>query len=160
MKMRGGVLTWTPAVKWTVISLVVLAVIAVFVIITLALMGKLGSNESVSDNIVENGVTYQTPSYSNPYQEIGTLQQMNVPGSAAPMLLQLSGRRVRQSRFQYYTNITQNGVSIRTAVHYGGRDCQNENGCDELYDNETVTVPATGGLSFKVTLYPRTLSRG
>lgn len=51
----------------------------------------------------------------------------------------------------YYTQ-NSNFVSVRLPVYLNGKDCSGEYGCEELSDNDEVTVPQMN-MSFKVTLY-------
>ena len=60
-------------------------------------------------------------------------------------ILPLYGRRTasRSDRFQYYTR-TDTYNPVQLPVEYRRRNCQDDVGCDELYDRDTVRVSATG----------------
>ena len=69
-------------------------------------------------------------------------------------ILPLYGKRIwcgKISKWLYYTQ-TNKFVSVHLPVYKNNKDCSAEYGCDELYDNDTVTVPQFNE-SFTVTLY-------
>lgn len=58
-----------------------------------------------------------------------------------------------RNRYQYFTRTdTHNPQDI--TVLYNKRDCSTEMGCDEIFDKDTVTLPAYSGQTFNVSLYP------
>jgi len=76
------------------------------------------------------------------YQSMGTIR------TEEGQILPLYGRRTasRSDRFQYYTRTdTYNPVQI--PVEYRRRNCQDDVGCEELYDRDRVRLGAlqTGG---------------
>ncbi len=81
------------------------------------------------------------------YQSIGVLK---LEGGE---ILPLYGRRTtsRSDRYQYYTR-TDTYNPVQLPVFYKRRDCQDDIGCDELFDGESVKVGATGKMA-NVTLY-------
>lgn len=60
----------------------------------------------------------------------------------------------RKHRWHYYTTNDPNNPSsrVKLPVSYSGRDCMDELGCDEIYENENVSV---GGRTenYRVHLY-------
>jgi len=81
------------------------------------------------------------------YQSIGVLK---LEGGE---ILPLYGRRTtsRSDRYQYYTR-TDTYNPVQLPVFYKRRDCQDDIGCDELFDGESVKVGGTGKTG-NVTLY-------
>lgn len=81
------------------------------------------------------------------YQSMGVITMDN--GEVLP----LYGRRTasRSDRFQYYTR-TDTYNPVQLPLRYKNRDCQDDVGCDELMDGETVKMAATGKEG-KATLY-------
>jgi len=88
-----------------------------------------------------------TQGYPEKYQAIGAL---NMEGGE---ILPLYGRRTtsRSDRFQYYTR-TDTYNPVQLPIIYKRRDCQDDIGCDELFNGDRIRVGATGK-SGEVTLY-------
>ena len=74
------------------------------------------------------------------YQSMGVLQTEN------GQILPLYGRRTAYSsnRYNYYTRTDTNNP-VPLPIHYKRRDCQDSNGCDELFSGETIKILPTGG---------------
>ena len=72
-------------------------------------------------------------------------QSMGVIKMEDGQILPLYGRRTasRSDRFQYYTR-TDTYNPVQLPVEYRRRNCQDDVGCEELYDKDTVKVSATG----------------
>ena len=80
-------------------------------------------------------------------------QQMGVVLGSDGKPLPLYGRRVapRSDRFNYYTRTdTYNPVAL--PVHFKRKDCQDNLGCDEVFNGDSVKISPTGE-EVKVTLY-------
>lgn len=73
-----------------------------------------------------------------------TYQSMGVVKLEDGAILPLYGRRTasRSDRFQYYTR-TDSYNPVQLPLQYKRRDCQDDVGCDELFDGESVRVAAT-----------------
>jgi len=72
------------------------------------------------------------------YQSMGVIKLED--GGVLP----LYGRRTasRSDRFQYYTR-TDTYNPVQLPIQYKRRDCQDDVGCDELFDGESVRLAAT-----------------
>ncbi len=72
-------------------------------------------------------------------------QSMGVITTGDGQVLPLYGRRTasRSDRFQYYTR-TDTYNPVQLPVRYKNRDCQDDVGCEELMDGESIKVTATG----------------
>ena len=72
-------------------------------------------------------------------------QSMGVIKTGDGQVLPLYGRRTasRSDRFQYYTR-TDTYNPVQLPLRYKNRDCQDDVGCDELFDGERVKMAATG----------------
>jgi hypothetical protein len=80
-------------------------------------------------------------------------QQMGVVLGSDGKPLPLYGRRVapRSDRFNYYTRTdTYNPVAL--PIHFKRKDCQDNLGCDEVFNGDSVKISPTGE-EVKVTLY-------
>lgn len=90
-------------------------------------------------------------------QQVGILTaQGGSSSSAAPdrTILPLFGREldVRRGRWNYYTR-TDGSNPVQVPVRFGNRQCDDTyNGCNEVYDDDAVHVPALGR-SFKASIY-------
>ena len=73
------------------------------------------------------------------YQSLGVIK------TGDGQVLPLYGRRTasRSDRFQYYTR-TDTYNPVQLPVRYKNRDCQDDIGCEELFDGEKVKMAATG----------------
>ncbi len=82
-----------------------------------------------------------------PFKQIGILYNDN--GDLLPLL----GRRTYASstRWNYYT-ITNEAISIKIPIILKDRECMLTQGCDELYDNDRVTIPELNS-TFMVKIY-------
>ena len=68
-------------------------------------------------------------------------------------ILQLFGRAISPGsyKWQYYTN-SDNFQSVKVQLMHKGRQCLDDNGCEELYTGDIVRVPAYN-MHFRVELY-------
>lgn len=80
-------------------------------------------------------------------------QSMGVISIGDGEVLPLYGRRTasRSDRFQYYTR-TDTYNPVQLPLQHKRRDCQDDVGCEELFDGETVRIPASGKEG-KVSIY-------
>ena len=71
-------------------------------------------------------------------------QSMGIVKTESGELLPLYGRRIasRSDRFNYYTRTDTNNP-LPLPITYKRRDCQDDVGCEELFDNEQVTIIPT-----------------
>ncbi len=92
-----------------------------------------------------------------PVQQVGILTgEGGSASSAAPdrTILPLYGREIdsRRGRWNYYTR-TDGANPVQVPVRVRNRLCDDDtNGCDEVYNDDSVHVPALGR-SFKATVY-------
>lgn len=101
-------------------------------------------------------VNIQTRGFPDQFQQIGLL---TTPGgtdnSATPTrtILPLFGRSIDSSRnrWNYYTR-TDGMNPVQVPVQYKRRNCDDDTGCDELMDGESVGVPIMGQ-SFTASIY-------
>ena len=80
-------------------------------------------------------------------------QSMGIVTTSSGELLPLYGRRLasRSDRFNYYTRTDTNNP-IPLPIRHKKRDCQDDVGCDELYDGDNVEISPTKQ-SGNVTIY-------
>ena len=90
------------------------------------------------------------------YKQIGTLHEVN-PNTTNPVILPLYGARTYSgsSKWLYYTYTDQFNKVKLPVYNTKQRNCQNEYGCDELYDNDQITINAYSS-QFMVQLYVKT----
>jgi hypothetical protein len=98
---------------------------------------------------------------AGPFQQIGVLTaEGGSSSSAAPdrTILPLYGRELdpRRSRWNYYTR-TDGSNPVQVPVRVRNRVCDDDtNGCDEVYDGDSVNVPVLGR-SFKASIYRKSI---
>lgn len=82
-----------------------------------------------------------------------TYQSMGVITMEDGKILPLYGRRTasRSDRFQYYTR-TDTYNPVQLPIKHNRRDCQDDIGCEELFDRENITITPTNQ-SGKVSIY-------
>jgi hypothetical protein len=103
------------------------------------------SNYSVPINVPTRG-------FASSYQQVGVITSDTNQGSK---ILPLFGRQQWKggNRWNFYTSTDQYN-SLKLPIYSKKRDCQDQNGCDELYDGDDVVVPQYGENNiFKVTMY-------
>lgn len=91
--------------------------------------------------------TIATQGIPESYQSMGVLK------TDSGQMLPLYGRRTssRSDRFQYYTR-TDSYNPVQLPIEYRRHNCQDDVGCDELYDGDKLKIGATGD-SATVTIY-------
>jgi len=99
---------------------------------------------------------FPTQGYAESFQQVGLLVAPGgSPLSANPerTLVPLYGRRTMASRnkWNYYTR-TDGLNPVQVPIRYKNRDCDDDNGCDEIYDGDEVSSPAQGQ-TFKANIY-------
>ena len=85
-------------------------------------------------------INIPTRGYIPQFQQIGIITKKT---EGEPVILPLYGKPVYpgSSKWMYYTS-TDKFPSIKLPVLNNNKDCQNEYGCNELYDSETINVPS------------------
>jgi hypothetical protein len=101
-------------------------------------------------------VNVQTRGVPDAYQQMGVLTtQGGTDNSGTPTrtILPLFGRQLttNRDRWNYYTR-TDGMNPVQVPVQYKRRNCDSDNGCDEIIDGESVGVPVMGQ-SFTATVY-------
>ena len=105
-------------------------------------------------------INVPTRGYSGGVMQVGILHKEEVSDdskrigqNSEPVILPLFGRQTYNgsNKWSYYTS-TDKMNQIKIPISNKNRVCNSEYGCDELYDGDTVTVPAYNG-DFKVSIY-------
>ena len=109
--------------------------------------------EPVGDVGPVRNVEVQRPVYNINTQRVEPFRQIGILYNDNGDLLPLLGRRTYASstRWNYYT-ITNEAISIKIPIILKDRECMLSQGCDELYDNDKVTIPELHS-SFVVKIY-------
>ena len=108
------------------------------------------------------GIPINIPSrgYSNAFQQVGMLYKETIqsesqtPGNNSDVnILPLYGRPTYpgSNKWSYYTSSDKFNM-IKIPFSHKGRECDSEHGCEELYDDDTVDIPAYNG-QFRVKIY-------
>lgn len=105
-------------------------------------------------------INIPTRGYSGGVMQVGILHKEEVSDdtkrigqNSEPVILPLFGRQTYNgsNKWSYYTS-TDKMNQVKIPISNKNRVCNSEYGCDELYDGDTVTVPAYNG-DFKVSIY-------
>lgn len=102
--------------------------------------------------LVLNKQEFEKPDVSQPEQSEEKTRLMN--NMPEPVLLPLYGRKLdsNNQRWEYYCGSDKYN-SMRLPVYYGNRDCQNDTGCNEIYDGDHVSVPDYTQKTFRARIY-------
>ena len=105
-------------------------------------------------------INIPTRGESGGYQQVGVLHKIQTTDStmpigrnSEPVILPLMGAPTYNGshKWTYYT-ATDKYNQIKLPITNKNRQCDSEYGCDELYDDDEVTIPAYNG-TFKVKKY-------
>jgi len=95
---------------------------------------------------------FEKPDVSQPEQ---TEEKTRLIYNASePTLLPLFGRKLNSNndRWEYYCGSDKYN-SMRLPIYYGNKDCQNDTGCNEIYDGDHVSVPDYSKQTFRARIY-------
>uniref|UniRef100_A0A6C0E854 Uncharacterized protein n=1 Tax=viral metagenome TaxID=1070528 RepID=A0A6C0E854_9ZZZZ len=105
-------------------------------------------------------VNVPTRGYSGGYQQVGILYKKSIsdptsaPGNNTESnILPLYGQPTfsGSNKWNYYTS-SDKFTSLKIPVQHKNKECTNEHGCQELYDGDSVAIPAYNG-DFEVKIY-------
>jgi hypothetical protein len=108
------------------------------------------------------GVPINIPSrgFSGGFQQVGMLYKQDVENpdrqignNSDPVILPLFGRPLYNGskRWTYYTTNDKMAM-VKLKLESNGRKCDMDQGCEEIYDGDTISVPPYNGV-FKVSIY-------
>ena len=94
-------------------------------------------------------INVTTRSVNTAYRQVGILTRVN----GQETILSLMGRPLfpRQDKWQFYTMSDKN-QSVKLPVTYKNRSCTSDQGCDNIYNGDTVYVEGYND-AFKATIY-------
>ena len=105
-------------------------------------------------------INIPTRGHTGGVQQVGALYKQNLSDDSSnignnnePVILPLFGRETYNgsNKWMYYTT-TDKHNQVKIPISNKSRECNSEYGCDELYDGDTVSIPAYNGV-FKVNKY-------
>lgn len=90
--------------------------------------------------------------YDKNYQQIGILTSNE--SDKEPIILPLFSRRVNnhKERWNYYT-ASDNNHMMRLPITFDNMKCEDDIGCREIYDNDTLTIEIYKDRIFRATIY-------
>jgi len=104
---------------------------------------------------VPANIDIPTRGYSGGFQQMGLLYKKDASetSNSETNILPLFGRptHTNSNKWNYYTS-SDKFHSLKIPIKHKGRDCNDEHGCPELFDDDTITVPPYNG-EFKVKIY-------
>ena len=98
-------------------------------------------------------INIETRESGGDYQQLGILSKGSIndddktPGhNTDSVILPLYGKPTYRgsNKWLYYTE-TDKLHPVKIPVNYGGKDCTDDYGCDEIYDGSSVTIPSYNG---------------
>ena len=99
-------------------------------------------------NTAGNIFNVPTQGYAESYQQVGLLVAPGgspLSGNGERTLVPLFGRRTMASRNKWNYYMRTDGLNpVQVPIRYKNRDCDDDNGCDEIYQGDEVSVPAQG----------------
>ena len=99
----------------------------------------------------------ELPSYDNnrEYQQIGILTS-NDSDSNEPIILPLFSKRANnhRDRWNYYTTTDKNTM-LRLPISHDNMKCDDDIGCNEIYDGNTLYIEMYKGKTFTATIYKK-----
>ena len=107
-------------------------------------ISPLGTNRGIPINISSRGPVMD-------YSQIGILTNNSGESNT---ILPLYGKPLYSgsNKWLYYTTTDKSNM-IKIPITYKNRNCSDDFGCDELYDNSELVIPAYNNKLFKVTIY-------
>ncbi|NDB85460.1 MAG: hypothetical protein EB127_22575 [Alphaproteobacteria bacterium] len=92
------------------------------------------------------------------FQQVGALV-LSDNDSNEPVILPLFGRKLsNRDRWEYYCASDKYHMT-RLPVRFGNRDCEDDVGCDEIFNGQEVTVPDYGNKTFTARMYKYNVPR-
>jgi hypothetical protein len=97
----------------------------------------------------------ELPSYDNnrEYQQVGILTSND---DKEPIILPLFSKRANnhRDRWNYYTTTDKNNM-LRLPISYDNMKCDDDIGCNEIYDGNTLYIEMYKGKTFIATIYKK-----
>jgi hypothetical protein len=99
--------------------------------------------------------TYENNSMSRAYQQVGILTS-NDSDSNEPTILPLFSKRANnhRDRWNYYTTTDKNTM-LRLPIRHDNMNCDDDIGCNEIYDGNTLYIEMYKGKTFTATIYKK-----
>lgn len=97
----------------------------------------------------------ELPTYDNnyEYQQVGILTSND---NNEPIILPLFSKRANnhRDRWNYYTTTDKNTM-LRLPISYDNMKCDDDIGCNEIYDGNTIYIEMYKGKTFTATIYKK-----
>ena len=106
-------------------------------------------NNQSFNNVNNIPINIPTQSVDTNYRQIGLLTRVNGPETILPLM----GRPLftNRDKWNFYTMNDKNNM-IKLPITFKNKSCTSEQGCDNLYDGDTVYVEGYSDI-FRVTMY-------
>jgi len=116
---------------------------------------KIVTNNEVEDRppiYPRHNPEYPVQKVPQGYQQVGVLVSQD-SAEDKPIIMPLFGRKMySKDRWEYYTASDEYHM-WRIPVSINNRDCQDDVGCDEIYNGDNVTVPDYANKVFAARIY-------
>lgn len=159
-------------INWMAILAVFLVILITLVVFLIYIVMKKDTVKPAT-NVVQERIVYvnkeqpetqkqdipvypkELPSYNNKdYQQIGILSANET--DKEPIVLPIFARKLQNhsDRWQYYTATDKNNM-IRLPVKHENKNCEDDLGCREIYDGDTINIDTYRDRVFTVTIYKK-----
>jgi len=108
-------------------------------------------NPSIQEIKAKVPINVPTRGASGTYSQVGIL---TAPDENSPTILPLYGKPTYpgSSRWLYYTS-TDKLPSVKIPLTHGDRNCSGDQGCDEIQEQNKISIPAYANKEFDVDIY-------
>lgn len=125
----------------------------------LSFLQSLQTSQPLISQSPANAINIQTRGYETDFTQIGFLTKKGIIENE-PKILPLMGRKTSNARdkYQYYTISNSGNVNTKLPIRKDGRNCVDEYGCNEIFNNDTVYVEGYND-TFKATVFENSTFR-
>ena len=155
---------WYMLISLLLVTLIILVAILIYIYNkpnTVTIIKEVHQIEnSKQTNVAPTPKTTEAPVYPTKlpkyndknYQQIGILTSHE--SDKEPLILPLFSRRVNnhKERWNYYT-ASDNNHMMRLPISFDNMKCEDDIGCREIYDNDTLTIEIYKDRIFRATIY-------
>lgn len=106
----------------------------------------------------KSSINIPTRGEASPFQQIGVLIENDATSDSKKLPLYGSKLHSGSSNWKYYTS-SDGYHNVKLPIVKNSKNCLDNYGCREVYDNDDVSIKGYNSKTFKVSLYPMELPR-
>ena len=157
-KSSNSINNWYIFLSFLLIILICFVGVLIYVIYTKKSVHVMSCPQQATQHIqkVQDNIPVypnKLPQYnSQEYQQVGILTTNE--DDKEPIVLPLFARKLRNNkdRWQYYTATDKNNM-MRLPIRHDNMKCEEDIGCREIYDGDSLSVEIYQGRKFNATIY-------